>query len=214
MKPKKQFKKSLTGFTPFRDGQQISTSSKTLIRERRSLWNNRRQSLTGFTLIELLVVISIIGLLASVVMIALNTSRAKAKNARVLGDLRQLRTAIALLEDDTGKWPNGCPVEAVNNPEVFLDQATAGIKSAPPVGVVENPCAWTAREVAGWKGPYTDSTIDPWGRSYYFDPDYCDENAATRAALLSLGPDGVEQYKNAGCAGGSPSSDDITLYIK
>ena len=51
--------------------------------------NNR-----GFTLIELLVVISIIGILASVILIASNNSRLKAKDAHILADVQQIRNSL------------------------------------------------------------------------------------------------------------------------
>lgn len=62
--------------------------------------------LGGFTLIELLVVIAIIGLLSSVVMASLNTSRIKARDSKRIQDLRQLQTALVLYYDDNTSYPN------------------------------------------------------------------------------------------------------------
>jgi type II secretion system protein G len=59
----------------------------------------------GFTLIELLVVIAVIGLLASVVLVALNSSRAKARDARRRADLKQVATALEFYYNDNNRYP-------------------------------------------------------------------------------------------------------------
>lgn len=71
-----------------------------------STGGKRRKLLTGLTLIELLVVISIISLLSGVVFASVNSVRAKARDARRMADITQLRNALALYHDDTnGSYP-------------------------------------------------------------------------------------------------------------
>ena len=59
----------------------------------------------GFTLIELLVVVAIIGLLATLSTVALNTARAKARDAKRVGDVKQMQTALELYYGDQGGYP-------------------------------------------------------------------------------------------------------------
>lgn len=67
--------------------------------------NKVKQNQKGFTLIELLVVIAIIGLLASVVLLALGSARQKSRDAKRLGDVRQLASAMELYFNDNNSYP-------------------------------------------------------------------------------------------------------------
>jgi type II secretion system protein G len=64
----------------------------------------------GFTLIELLVVIAIIGILATIVLVSLNSARQKARDTRRLGDLREVALALEMYYDDNSSYPSvtGC----------------------------------------------------------------------------------------------------------
>lgn len=67
----------------------------------------RNKNKLGFTLIELLVVIAIIGLLASVVLLALNSARAKSRDAKRLADVRQIASGLELYFNDMNTYPTG-----------------------------------------------------------------------------------------------------------
>lgn len=85
----------------------------------------------GFTLIELLVVIAIIGILAGMIIAALGGAREKARDAQRKSDLRQIKAALELYNDDHAAYVVR-PGSATDITTALVDLQTEGyIKRLP-----------------------------------------------------------------------------------
>ncbi len=102
----------------------------------------------GFTLIELLMVISIIGLLSSLLLVALSAAKVKAGDAKRIQDFRSITTALALFYSKTGRYPYNYEfwdktpghygvfyLDPVNNPPDQNSFASQGACDAPVTGI-------------------------------------------------------------------------------
>ncbi|HLC99502.1 MAG TPA: prepilin-type N-terminal cleavage/methylation domain-containing protein [Patescibacteria group bacterium] len=94
-----------------------------------NLTNNKK----GFTLIELLVVLLIIGLLATISVVALGTARAKGRDTRRLTDIKGIQNALELYFIDKNGYP---------------DDKVAGLGSSPTIGTVGG--AYARLDDSGW----------------------------------------------------------------
>ncbi|MBU0546602.1 prepilin-type N-terminal cleavage/methylation domain-containing protein [Patescibacteria group bacterium] len=113
----------------------------------------------AFTLIELLVVIAIIGMLSSIVLVSVNSSREKAKIAKAQDMVNSLYKIILMnYQESNGTSPSPSNTD-IGTGCSYWSPGTI-------VGFVNN----TGDYYANWLGPWVgDVPKDPWGNCYSID---------------------------------------------
>lgn len=147
-------------------------------------FNLTRQGIAAFTLIESLVVISIIALLISILLPALQSARTSAQSISSLSNIRQIALATHLYaQDEKGFLPaevsNGSPANMQYFPAKLTGVATGGVVTR--TGYLADPSVfWSPGRMA--YGGATRSTID-WAYPGY---------AANRHGAMPREADGKE----------------------
>jgi prepilin-type N-terminal cleavage/methylation domain-containing protein len=88
------------------------------------------KTMSGFTLIELLVVITIIGILATIVVVNLNSARGRGQDTAIKEQMSQIRAQAALYYDDNfgyavsvseGEYSGACPTSSASPSTTLFD---------------------------------------------------------------------------------------------
>jgi type II secretion system protein G len=104
-----------------------------------------KENKSGFTIVELLIVIVVIGILASITIVAYNGIQDRATKARRLSDMNTITKALEVYKAQTGSYPQvvsnstgGWERSAVN-PQNFLQALrTSGVIASVPVDPINS----------------------------------------------------------------------------
>ena len=172
--------------------------------------NGLRSGQAGFTLVELLVVISIVGLLAGLMTVAIPRAMEAGKKAKVKGELTAIVAAVKAYKQEYGQWPvaksqmdsvadeynswYGPPTTESESKDLM--RILSGDMTVQKDGQTMNP-----KGVRFLEGAKTDGTFqDPWGNQYcvkmdtnesggleYYGTSGTQENIRVTVIAVSLG---------------------------
>jgi prepilin-type N-terminal cleavage/methylation domain-containing protein len=137
--------------------------------------NVARPIQAGFTLVELLVVISIVGLLAGLMSVAIPKAMEGGKKAKAKGELNAIVAAVKAYKQEYGRWPGS--VTATSD-TTFQDADSKSLLSA--LSGASNTSVENPKSVRFLEGASTDGTMkDPWGMQYFVILDADESNSMT-----------------------------------
>lgn len=150
------------------------------------------KSNSGFTIIELLVVISIIGILSTLIVVATSSGREKARVSEAQSDIRLLRSAIMVAQQEAGS-----PLVTITADGCSECACRTGLDMRNTNGTCftnwQDSLVRIQNATNGVVPRLSDYLRDPWGSPYALDenereigPTDCRPDT-----LRSMGPDGI-----------------------
>jgi prepilin-type N-terminal cleavage/methylation domain-containing protein len=137
--------------------------------------NVARPVQTGFTLVELLVVISIVGLLAGLMTVAIPKAMEGGKKAKAKGELNAIVAAVKAYKQEYGRWPGSA---TATSDTTFQGANSTSLLSA--LGGAINASVENPKAVRFLEGASIDGTMrDPWGTQYLVVVDSDESNSMT-----------------------------------
>ena len=152
--------------------------------------NVKRSNQTGFTLVELLVVISIIGMLAGLMSVAIPKAMEGGKKAKAKGELNAIVAAVKAYKQEYGRFPgdltqSNCMFSSNSTPSVVSLINVLSGDSTNTLGDTQPANPKGVRFFEGSKGG-TNGLPDPWDKQYM--------------VIVDTAETGTITYNNAGTA--------------
>jgi prepilin-type N-terminal cleavage/methylation domain-containing protein len=145
----------------------------------------------GFTLTELLITLLVVGVLAALLLPALNGSKGRAREARCISNLRQIYTGVLLYHSDHDQFPGRILRQGKTWTSATFIGGTAGRDSNAPLAdmrplysyVAKGEVFWCPADVGirgtnKWSVSLEPSLFDVWGVSYWYHAGRYDERLA------------------------------------
>jgi len=125
--------------------------------------NVTRSRQTGFTLVELLVVISIVGLLAGLMTVAVPRAMESGKKAKAKGELTAIVAAVKAYKQEYGRWPGTNSTSDTTFESDESKSLLAALGGASTNNIAPNP-----KGVRFLEGASSDGVmLDPWKAKQY-----------------------------------------------